>query len=275
MVKAILWVLLAVPAAATAIEFYQGALGGRPVTEAIHEIGDWGIRFLFLALAVTPVRQLWRWNRLALWRRNIGVACFAYLAVHFALYVIDQKFDLAKVASEIVLRYYLTIGFVALLGLAALAATSTDAMTRRLGGKRWRWLHRWVYLVGLLATIHFFMQSKLNVYEPVIMGGLLIWLLGWRALAAWTDFDMRRWERTAVLSIATVALTALGEALYYDLLTPAPFLRVLDANLMLELDMLRPAWWVAVITFGVTVVAAARQTTAKVAKRRASAGLRP
>src|SRR5262245_14459025 len=138
MVKAVLWVLIAVPAALTAYDFAMGNLGARPVTEAIHQIGLWGIRFLFLALAITPLRQLWRWNRLAVWRLNIGVASFFYLVVHFLLYVFDQKFDLAKVASEIVLRYYLTIGFIALLGLAALAVTSTDAMTRRLGGKRWR-----------------------------------------------------------------------------------------------------------------------------------------
>jgi sulfoxide reductase heme-binding subunit YedZ len=275
MLKAVLWVLMAVPAALTAYDFAMGNLGARPVTEAIHQIGLWGIRFLFVALAITPIRQLWRWNRLALWRRNIGVASFCYLVVHFTLYVVDQKFDLAKVASEIVLRYYLTIGFTALLGLAALSATSTDAMTRRLGGKRWRKLHRWVYAIGLLATIHFFMQSKLNVYEPVIMAGLLIWLLGWRALEAWTELDMRRWEWAAVLSVAVAVVTAFGEALYYDVLTPAPFLRVLNANLSLDLDMLRPSWWVLAITLGVSVIAAARQTTARAAKKRASAAVRP
>jgi len=266
---------MAVPAALTAYDFAMGNLGARPVTEAIHQIGLWGIRFLFVALAITPIRQLWRWNRLALWRRNIGVASFCYLVVHFTLYVVDQKFDLAKVASEIVLRYYLTIGFTALLGLAALSAPSTDAMTRRLGGKRWRKLHRWVYAIGLLATIHFFMQSKLNVYEPVIMAGLLIWLLGWRALEAWTELDMRRWEWAAVLSVAVAVVTAFGEALYYDVLTPAPFLRVLNANLSLDLDMLRPSWWVLAITLGVSVIAAARQTTARAAKKRASAAVRP
>jgi len=275
MLKAALWVLMAVPAAVTAYEFYTGQLGARPITEAIHEVGLWGIRFLFLALAITPLRQLWRWNRLAVWRRNIGVASFAYLAVHFSLYVIDQKFDLAKVASEIVFRIYLTIGFVALLGLATLAATSTDAMTRRLGGKRWRRLHRIVYGIGVLATIHFFMQSKLDVYEPVIMAGLLMWLLGWRAVQAWTEIDMRRWEWAAALSIAVAVLTAFGEALYYDILTPAPFLRVLDANLMFDLDMLRPSWWVLAIGLGVSVAAAVRQTTARVAKKRAAAPVRP
>jgi len=275
MLKAALWVLMAVPAALTAYDFAMGNLGARPVTEAIHNVGLWGIRYLFLALAITPLRQIWRWNQLAVWRRNVGVASFCYLAVHFSLYVLDQKFDLAKVASEIALRIYLTIGFVTLLGLAALAATSTDAMTRRLGGKRWRRLHRIVYGLGVLATIHFFMQSKLDVYEPVVMAGLLMWLFAWRAAQAWTEIDMRRWECAAALSVVIAVATAFGEALYYDLLTPAPFLRVLDANLMLEIDMLRPAWWVLAITLGVSVIAAVRQTTARAAKKRASAAVRP
>src|SRR6185312_6346044 len=107
------------------------------------------------------------------------------------------------------------------------------------------------------------------------MAGLLMWLLGWRALEAWTALDMRRWEWAAPLSVAVAVLTAFGEALYYDLLTPAPFLRVLDANLSLDLDMLRPSWWVLAITLGVSVIAAARQTTAKAAKKRASAAARP
>jgi sulfoxide reductase heme-binding subunit YedZ len=263
MVKAILWVLLAIPAAVTAVDFYQGNLGARPITEAIHQIGLWGIRFLFIALAITPLRQLWRWNQLALWRRNIGVASFCYIAVHFILYIVDQKFDLEKVASEIVLRIYLTIGFVALLGLFALAVTSTDAMTRRLGGKRWRNLHRTVYGIGVLAVIHFFMQSKLNVYEPTIMGGLFLWLMGWRALQAWTGFEMRSWEAAGLLSVAVAILTALGEALYFASFTPVPVSRVLEANFMFDLAMLRPAWIVLLIGLAVSVIAAARRPTAR------------
>src|SRR5213078_4713882 len=99
----------------------------------IHQVGLWMLRFLFIALAITPVRQIVQWLRLILVRRMIGVATFAYGLAHITLYVADLKFDIAKAASEIALRIYLTIGFAALLGLAALAATSTDAMVRRLG----------------------------------------------------------------------------------------------------------------------------------------------
>jgi sulfoxide reductase heme-binding subunit YedZ len=262
-VKPVLWLLLALPAAITAIDFYQGNLGARPITEAIHQVGLWGIRFLFVALAITPLRLLWRWNSLALWRRNVGVASFCYIAVHFILYIVDQKFDLEKVASEVVLRIYLTIGFFALLGLAALAATSTDAMTRRLGGKRWRNLHRCVYGIGVLAVIHFFMQSKLNVYEPTIMAGIFVWLMGWRALQAWTEIEMRSWEAAALLSVAVAILTALGEGLYFASFTPVPVSRVLEANFMFDLAMLRPAWIVLLIGLAVSAVAAARRPTAR------------
>ena len=104
--------------------------------------------FLMISLAVTPLRRIARFNQLVDVRRMIGVGAFVYAAAHISLYVADQMFDLWKVASEIVLRLYLTIGFVALLGLAALAATSTDGMVRRLGGKRWQRLHQAIYGIG-------------------------------------------------------------------------------------------------------------------------------
>ncbi len=99
-------------------------LGPRPRTEAIHEVGLWAIRFLMLSLFVTPMRRIARYAPLVDVRRLLGVGCFAYIVLHFSLYITDQMFDLSKVASEIALRYYLTIGFSAWLGLATLAITS-------------------------------------------------------------------------------------------------------------------------------------------------------
>ena len=109
----------------------------------------------------------------------VGVAAFAYASAHLTLYVVDQHFDLAHVATEIALRFYLTIGFVAWLGLAALAATSTDAMIRRLGPK-WRTLHSLVYGIAALALLHFMIQAKADVTEPVIMTGLFLVLMLFR-----------------------------------------------------------------------------------------------
>ena len=100
-----------------------------------------------------------------------------------ALYAADQAFDLAKIATEIAVRIYLTIGFAAVLGLAALAATSTDGMIRRLGARRWQRLHRLVYVIALLAVVHYCMQSKLDLWEPTIMAGIYAWLILYRVLA--------------------------------------------------------------------------------------------
>src|SRR5262249_42153169 len=104
------------------LAFPMGWLGARPTNEAIHQIGRWTLRLIVIALAITPLRAILQWSRLILVRRMVGVAACAYALFHLTLYTADQMFDLAKVASEIISRIYLTIGFAALLGLAALAA---------------------------------------------------------------------------------------------------------------------------------------------------------
>src|SRR5947199_1444891 len=165
--KLLVFIALFGPALWVMIAFPMGWLGARPTSEAIHQIGLWTIRLIFIALAITPLRAIVQWQRLILVRRMVGVAAFAYALTHLTLYTASEAFDLAKVATEIAVRIYLTIGFTALLGLSALAATSTDAMVRRLG-RRWQRLHRLVYLIALLAVIHFWMQSKLEIWEPTI-----------------------------------------------------------------------------------------------------------
>ena len=246
-----------------ALAYGFGLLGARPLNEAIHQIGLWTIRLIFLALAVTPLRQILEWPRLILVRRMIGVAAFAYVLIHFTLYAASEMFDLEKIASEIVQRVYLTIGFAALLGLAALAATSTDGMIRRLGGKRWQLLHRLVYAVGVLAVIHFCFQSKLDLWQPTIMAGLLGWLLGYRLL-------LWRFGRRGHLALAWVGAlslvagigTALGEAAYFHLAFHADPLRVLDADFSLQTGI-RPAVVVLAIGLAVTAAGALRAATAR------------
>ena len=117
---------------------YQAAnhdLGVRPVTEATHQTGDWAIRFLLATLAVTPLRRAAQWPRLLIVRRMLGLACLSYVSIHFCLYIVDQKYDLVKVASEIVLRFYLLIGFAAFFGLCVLGWTSTDGAVKRMGAE--------------------------------------------------------------------------------------------------------------------------------------------
>jgi methionine sulfoxide reductase heme-binding subunit len=257
--KLVVFVALFVPGLWTAADYALGNLGARPLTEVIHSAGLWMIRFLFLSLLITPARELLRWPRLILIRRMVGVAAFAYGAAHIGVYVADQMFDLAKVASEIVLRIYLTIGFVALLMLAALAATSTDGMIRRLGSDRWRRLHRLSYGIGILGLIHFFIQSKLDVTEPTIMAGFFVWLMGYRAIApAWRGRPMPVWT-TGALAVAAGLVTALGEATYFWAVNGVDPARLLTANLAFDLG-LRPAWIVFLTGAALTAAAALRSS---------------
>jgi sulfoxide reductase heme-binding subunit YedZ len=269
--KTATFALLFVPAALVAADWIAGNLGGRPFQEALRAIGLWNIRILFLSLAITPLAQVLRWRGLIQIRRMVGVAAAAYVLAHLALYLGEEKFDFGRVAAEIVLRIYLAIGFVALLGLAALAATSTDAMARRLGGRNWRRLHRAAYGIGLLGLIHFFMQSKADQWEPLAMAGLLGWLLGYRVLA-WR-FGASGWRPLAWAAVGAVAaplMVALGEAVYFWLKMGAPPIDVLETNLSFDLG-LRPAQLALAICGGVTLLAALRALSSAFSARRASA----
>jgi methionine sulfoxide reductase heme-binding subunit len=233
-------------------------LGPRPRTEAIHEIGSWAIRLLFLTLAITPLRRIARYAPLVDVRRMIGVAAFLYLVLHFSLYIIDQEFDLLKVGSEIVLRYYLTIGFIAWVGMATLASTSNDYMVRRLGGIRWRKLHWYVYPIAILGMVHHFMQSKLEVYEPTWMGGLLLWLLMYRILH-WayprnTEFPI---SVIAASWFAAGALTFILESIGFWIAYGVSPLRVLIADFSFQAG-LRPGWYVWAVGAIVTLIGVIR-----------------
>jgi len=222
----------------------SGALGPRPLTEAIHETGDWAIRFLAMSLAVTPLRRIAQWPKLINVRRILGLAALFYALAHLLLYIADQKWDLGKVASEIVLRLYLTLGFVALLGLVALGSTSTDAMIRRLG-KNWNRLHKIVYALAALAAVHFFMQTKADVFEATIISGLMILLMLYRVAHRY-GLPLHAPLVLAGIAVAGGVLTAAAELLWYGLATGIPVSRVLAANWQFAIQI-RPMWWVFLV----------------------------
>lgn len=242
------------PATAVALAAAGHDLGPRPITEAIHRIGDWTVRFLLLALAVTPARAVLDWQRVVQLRRMLGVGTACYAVVHLTLYSLDQKWNLWTVASEIALRFYLTIGFATLLSLLALAITSTDGWQKRLG-RDWKRLHTLVYPASALALFHYFLQSKANVTLPVVFTGFWCWLMLWR-------LTPRRWQARLwllpPLAVAAALATAAIEAAWYGLATGAHSERVLLANLNVAFGP-RPA--VQVLTWGVVVfvVAALRR----------------
>ncbi len=232
LVAPLLWIL---------IQALAHRLGPRPTTEAIHQTGLWAIRFLAVTLAITPLRNATRFARLAAIRRMVGVAVLFYALVHLSLYGFDQHGNLPHIASEILRRIYLTIGFVALCGLLALGITSTDGMIRRLGAKRWGQLHKIVYGIAILGTVHFFMQSKLDVTQPIIMAGIFA-LLFLERIARRFFGDLNVFALAAVSAVAAAA-TAFGEAGWYSFKTGAPLLMIVAANLDFSFAV-RPAWYV-------------------------------
>ena len=266
--KAATFLALFVPGLANALEYALGLLGPRPIAALIQAMGLWAIRLLFASLAITPARQVLRAPQLVSVRRMIGLAAFAYASIHLFAFAADKMFDLAAVASEIVLRVYLAIGAVGLILLCALAAISTDGMIRRLGAPRWQALQRGIYAIALLATIHFFMQSKIDATEPTVMAGLLLWLLGYRALLWYGGTRLVTARLSLIgLSFAAGLITAFGEAAYFGLFTRVDPMLVLQADMSLAAGF-RPAWIVLAIALTAVACAFARDLGATFVTRR-------
>jgi sulfoxide reductase heme-binding subunit YedZ len=219
-------ILLCLPALDLAWRWYTDDLGARPVTEATHITGDWTVVFLLCSLALTPARGVFNWMPLIQVRRRVGVAAALYAGAHFLIYVYDQKWDLVVVTLEIIKRFYLTIGFAALLMLAALAITSTNGWQKRLK-RNWKRLHWLIYPAAVLAILHFFIQSKNNVGEATVAAGLFAWLMIWR----WMPAKLR----TSYLGLILLALAGTVGALvfeigWYGLVKHVDPMRILSAS---------------------------------------------
>ena len=253
--KASVLVSLCIPGAVYAVWLATGQLGARPVMEAVHGTGLWAVRLFLISLTITPFARALDWPSLLLVRRNVGVAAACYAVAHLSLYIADQNFNILTVISEIALRFYLTIGFITLLVLLALAVTSTDAWVKKLG-RNWKRLHRLAYPFAAVALLHFYIQSKLNVSEPVFVSGLFIWLMAWRVLPESWRRDQRAGFTAALygaLAVLSGLVTALLEFGWYGLATKVNPVRVLYANESIARG-LRPAHWVFVVTVSLAAV---------------------
>lgn len=157
-----------------------GSLGPNPIEELQDHFGNWGLRFLIAALAVTPLRQITGRAWLNRFRRMLGLFAFFYVLMHFLTWLLlDQGLLLAAISEDIVERPFITIGFAAFLVLVALAATSTAGMRRRMG-RRWQTLHNGVYVAAVLGVWHYWWQVKKDISEPLIYALVLALLLGYR-----------------------------------------------------------------------------------------------
>ncbi|MEQ9564009.1 MAG: protein-methionine-sulfoxide reductase heme-binding subunit MsrQ [Woeseiaceae bacterium] len=157
-----------------------GSLGTNPIEEIQDRFGIWGLRFIMITLAVTPLRQLTGRNWLARFRRMLGLFAFFYVLMHFlAWLVLDQEMLWSAIAEDIFERPFITLGFAALLILLALAATSPEAVRRRLG-RSWQKLHNGVYVAAILGVWHYWWQVKQDISEPLVYAAILASLLGYR-----------------------------------------------------------------------------------------------
>jgi sulfoxide reductase heme-binding subunit YedZ len=245
-----------------------GQLGERPIAEMINGTGLWAIWLLLISLAITPFARMLDWSSLLLVRRNVGVAAAGYAIAHLAFYVVDENFNLLTVISEISMRFYLTIGFAVTLVLLALAFTSTDGWVRKLR-RNWKRLHRLAYPAAALALLHYYIQCRLDVSQPVFISGLFIWLMLWRMTP---ETWWRNWTTGSITALcsgmailATLATAGL-EFAWYELATGVNAWRVLSANGSIE-PGLRPAHWVFVVTATFVVACVARRLAGSVRGR--------
>lgn len=160
---------------------YAGGLGANPIEAIQDHFGNWGLRFIMIALAVTPARQISGLPWIGRFRRMLGLFAFFYVLLHFlAWLILDQGLAWPAILADVTERPFITIGFGALIILTAMAATSTAGMRRRLG-RRWQQLHYGIYLVGALGVWHYWWQVKADIREPLVYAVILAALLAYRA----------------------------------------------------------------------------------------------
>ena len=160
---------------------FTGDLSANPIEFITHRTGDWTLRFLLIALAVTPARRLFGWSWAAGFRRMFGLFAFFYALLHFSTYlVLDFFFAFDLILDDIVERRYVTAGFAGFVLLVPLAVTSTNAMIRRLGGERWRRLHRLAYVAAVAGVVHYLWLVRIDIRPPLAYAAVLALLLGVR-----------------------------------------------------------------------------------------------
>lgn len=186
LLKVVVFAVCAAPAVVLLYRtFVSGDLGVNPVETLQHDTGTPALQILLATLAITPLRRLTGWNQLIRLRRMLGLWAFFYAFVHFGIYLVfDKLFSLSGVVEDTVLRRFVLAGMVSLLAMLPLAVTSTRGWIRRLGGKRWRRLHRLVYVAAVAGALHFVWKEKVLTVETVSYSLAVLVLLGSRAALA-------------------------------------------------------------------------------------------
>jgi sulfoxide reductase heme-binding subunit YedZ len=178
--KVVLFLLCLVPLADLGWQVYKGTLAN-PVEYITHTTGDWIIRFLLITLSITPLRMILNQPQLTRFRRMFGLFAFFYGLLHFTTWFwLDKSLDFSEMGKDILKRPFITAGMTGLALMIPLAITSTAGWVRRLGFNRWQALHRLVYVSATAGVIHYYWLVKSDIRLPVMYGGILAILLGYR-----------------------------------------------------------------------------------------------
>lgn len=197
--KAAVFLLCLGPLAALGWRALYNNLTANPIEFITHSTGDWTLRFLALALAITPLRKTFSLPELIRFRRMLGLFAFFYACLHFTTYIwLDKFFDVHEMVKDVAKRPFITVGFSAFVLLIPLAMTSTAGWIRRLGGRRWQMLHRAIYVSAVCGVIHYYWQVKSAVIRPLAYAAVIGLLLAWR-LGHW----VRQRGRAAPLQSGT------------------------------------------------------------------------
>jgi len=181
--KPVLFLACLVPLAYLIWRAYERDLTANPIEFITHQTGDWTLRFVVLTLAVTPLRKIPGLAPLIRFRRMLGLFAFFYGCLHFGTWIgLDKFFDWAEMWKDVHKRRFITVGFTGFVLMIPLAVTSTAGWIRRLGGRRWQWLHRAVYLTATAGVIHYYWLVKSDVRRPLRYAALVAVLLGWRVV---------------------------------------------------------------------------------------------
>ena len=184
--RQVIFVNALLPALLMLLDWYQGTAGANPVEFLTRSTGVLTLVFLVLTLLVTPLRKMLGWNWLLKQRRLIGLYAFFYGTLHLLTYVaFDRQWKLLSVLSDVRLRPFIAIGMFSFLMMVPLAVTSTNAMIKKLGGKRWNQLHRLTYYVAIGGVLHYYMIVKSDTTYPILFGSAVALLLGYRMVSAW------------------------------------------------------------------------------------------
>jgi methionine sulfoxide reductase heme-binding subunit len=179
--KPSVFVLSLIPLAWLVWQTYTGNLSANPIDDITDTTGTWTLRFLLISLSVTPILALTGWSPIGSLRRMLGLFAFFYAVLHFLTFIwLDKFFDIGDALDDVAKRPFITVGVISFLILIPLAATSTNRILRWMGGKRWKRLHRMVYLAAIGGVIHYLWLVKADLRRPLTYGCVLALLLGYR-----------------------------------------------------------------------------------------------